>query len=209
MKKVLYIQASPRGEDSFSIAAANAFIDAYRKIHPDDEIVTNNLFDMSLPAYDENVLGAKYAAMQGKPPLEEHRKAWQAVEETIEAFKSADKYVFAVPMWNFSIPYRLKHYMDIIIQPGRTYAYTPEDGTTGLVPDRPVFIVYARGGLYPRGSEMEHLDFQIPFFKTLLNFIGLRNIETVTIDATLGSAQSAEANLDNAIRKAKDIAEMF
>lgn len=210
MSKVFYVQASPRGTESFSIAAANAFIEACRKNRPDDEIVTMNVFDRELPPFDGKILGAKYAILHGKNPSEDQEKDWGAVESIIGEFKSADKYVFAVPMWNFGLPYRLKQYLDILIQPGYTFSYTPEEGYKGLVPaDRPVFVAYARGGSYPRGSEMEYLDFQVPYFKTLLNFIGLKNIEHVIIDSTLGTQQGAGANLDNAIRKAKEIAENF
>ena len=54
-------------------------------------------------------------------------------------------------MWNFSIPYRLKHYLDIIIQPTYTFSYTPETSYQGLVTGKPIFIAYARGGAISDG----------------------------------------------------------
>jgi FMN-dependent NADH-azoreductase len=48
MGRVLYIQASPRGERSKSIATANAFIQAYTEKNPSDEIDTLNIFEESL-----------------------------------------------------------------------------------------------------------------------------------------------------------------
>ncbi len=209
MSTVFYVQASPKGTESFSIAAANAFIESYRKKSPDDEIVTINVFDRDLPPFDGKILGAKYAILHGRSPSEDQKEDWVKVEAIIDEFKAADKYVFAVPMWNFGLPYRFKQYLDILIQPGYTFQYSPEEGYKGLLPDRPVFVAYARGGSYPRGSEVEYLDFQVPYFKTLLNFIGLRKIEHVIIDSTLGTQQGAGANLDNAIRKATEIAENF
>ncbi len=209
MSRVFYLQASPRGTESFSIAAANAFVEAYREYQPDDEIIVKNVFDMDLPAFDGMILDAKYAIMHGTSPSEDQKKDWARVEEIINAFKAFDKYVFAVPMWNFGLPYRLKHYLDILVQPGYAYRYTPEEGNTGLVADAPVFVAYARGGSYPRGSEVEYLDFQVPYFKTLLNFMGLRKIETVVVDSTLGTPQGSSASLENAIRRAREIAENF
>lgn len=50
-------------------------------------------------------------------------------------------------MWNFGIPYRLKQYIDILVQPGYTFSYSPEQGYTGLV-NKPAAVVYARGGDY-------------------------------------------------------------
>ena len=37
----------------------------------------------------------------------------ESVETLIADFTAADKYVLATPMWNFGVPYRLKHYIDL------------------------------------------------------------------------------------------------
>ena len=74
--------------------------------------------------------------------------AWQAVVDVCEEFTSADKFLFSLPMWNFGIPYKLKHYIDIIAQPGQTFAFDPATGYSGLVTGKPVAVVYARGGAY-------------------------------------------------------------
>ena len=44
MAKLLYIQASPRGERSKSMQVADAFIKAYRQSHPSDTVETLNIF---------------------------------------------------------------------------------------------------------------------------------------------------------------------
>jgi FMN-dependent NADH-azoreductase len=108
MSTVLYIQASPRIERSYSIAIANAFVETYRAVCPGDEIITMNLFQKELPPFDGLYVQAKYTIMHGSIHTNEERAAWSAVEALITEFKAADKYVMAVPMWNFSIPYRLK-----------------------------------------------------------------------------------------------------
>ena len=48
MAELLYIKASPRKERSFSIAAANAFVEAYRERHPEDRVIELDLFEGSL-----------------------------------------------------------------------------------------------------------------------------------------------------------------
>ena len=117
MAKLLYIQASPRAERSKSIAVGNAFVKTYQKAHPGDDVETLNVFKADLLAFDGLALQAKYTILHGKEHSQEELSAWKAVEAVIEQFTSADKYVFAVPMWNFSIPYRLKQYIDIKTQP--------------------------------------------------------------------------------------------
>ena len=52
MSRLLYIQASPRGQRSYSVRVADAFVDAYKKKNPNDEVETINIFEESLPTFD-------------------------------------------------------------------------------------------------------------------------------------------------------------
>ena len=70
----------------------------------------------------------------------------------IERFKSADWYLFSLPMWNFGVPYVLKHLIDVIVQPGLTFSFSPTEGYKGLVTGKKAVAVYARGGAYGSGS---------------------------------------------------------
>jgi FMN-dependent NADH-azoreductase len=210
MSKLLYIQASPRAENSFSIRAADAFIDAYKKGHSDDKIVTLNVFEENIPAFKGYTIQAKYAIMHGRQHTKEQLKAWQNVEKLIEQFKSFDKYVLAVPMWNFNIPYRLKMYIDNLVQPGYTFTYSQEKGYEGLVGDKPVLVVYSRGGQYPPGSEAEALDMQKKYIELILGFIGLKDIRSVIVEPTLqGGPDTAQEKLAEAIKQARQLAVDF
>lgn len=113
MSTILYIKASPLGGLSYSIAVADAFIESYRRSHPDDEIKIIDIFQQKLPEFDLLAATAKYKIMHTEEHTKKDRQIWQQIVSVIEEFKSADKFVFAVPMWNFSIPYRLKQYIDI------------------------------------------------------------------------------------------------
>ncbi|MDO8304035.1 MAG: NAD(P)H-dependent oxidoreductase, partial [Sedimentisphaerales bacterium] len=67
MSKLLYIQASPMEELSYSLAVAGEFVNAYRQKNPNDEIETLNLFTASLPTFDGHTVHSKYKIMHGKP----------------------------------------------------------------------------------------------------------------------------------------------
>lgn len=185
MAKLLHLMASPRGDRSRSLAVAAAFIEAYREANPDDDVDTLDMSSLELPPFDGPALDAKYAILHGDEPSGEQAKAWKAVEEAIEEFKSADKYVLSVPMWNFGIPYTLKHYIDVITQPTYLFNYSPEEGYTGLVTGKPALITAARGGAYPEGSDMEAFDYQLPYVKTWLQFIGFTDIRSLVVEPTL------------------------
>jgi len=47
----LHIQSSPRGDESFSIRVARAFLAAYRRRHDDAEIDTLGVFTSDIPAF--------------------------------------------------------------------------------------------------------------------------------------------------------------
>ena len=209
MSNLLYIKASPRGDHSFSLAVADAFTDAYRKTHPDDRITTVDLFKRDLPAFDGFALQAKYALLQGSDPSEDERGAWQAIEAVISEFTSADKYVFATPMWNFHLPYKLKHYIDVITQPGYTFSFSPEAGYSGLVTGKPVFVSYARGGEYPPGSDSEPLDFQTRYLEAWLGFIGFTDIRKLVIEPTLADSDMVDQKKAASIEKAHEMARTF
>ena len=210
MSKLLYLKASPRGERSHSVTVADAFVASYKESHPEDEVVTIDLFERDLPAFDGFALQAKYSILGGQSPSGDEKAAWGAIEQVIEEFTSADKYVVATPMWNFSLPYKLKHYIDVIVQPGYTFNYSPETGYSGLVTGKPVFIAYARGGEYPVGSDAEGFDFQSKYLNLAFGFIGFTDIRTLMIEPTLmGGPEVAEQKRAEALEKARSMAKEF
>ena len=122
--------------------------------------------------------------MHGAEHSAEERAAWDAVEQVIAQFKDADKYVISLPMWNFGIPYRLKHYIDCVTQPTLTYRGSPAAGFEGLIPARPAALILTRGGSYPAGSEREPFDFQSRYLRTWLAFLGYRPVTTILVEST-------------------------
>lgn len=210
MAKVLYIQVSPRGERSYSTAAAEAFLEAYREANPTDEIVGINLFEKELPPFDGNALQAKYNIMHREEHSEEDRTAWRAVEAIIEEFKSADKYVLSVPMWNFNIPYRLKHYIDIIVQPTYTFQVTDEGAYEGLVTGKPMFIACSRGGAYSEGTGAEAFDHQVPYLRTILGMMGFTDPSILIEEPTLAAGpDAAKKAKEAALAKAREMGKSF
>jgi FMN-dependent NADH-azoreductase len=210
MSSILYIKASPRTGRSHSIAVADAFIDSYRQSHSDDEIKTIDLFERELPAFDLAAATAKYKIMHGEEHSQQDHAIWAEIVSVIKEFKSADKYVMAVPMWNFSIPYRMKQYIDIIVQPTYTFSVTQDGNYQGLVKDKPVFIAYARGGEYPSGTAGEAFDLQKRYLELILTFMGFDDIRSVVVEPTLaGGPDVAKQKRNEAIEKATQMAKEF
>jgi len=210
MSEILYIQASPRSGRSKSITVADAFLKAYKKKNPSAGITSIDLFKEDLPSFDGLAVQAKYTILHGKEHSKDETQAWTKIEKVISQFTSADKYVLAVPMWNFSIPYRLKQYLDILVQPGYTFSFDEKTGYSGLIKGKPLLAVYARGGEYPPQSEAEAFDMQKKYIEQIFGFMGFQNIKTITIEPTIKDGpQVARTNLNQAIEKAQQMANDF
>jgi len=204
MSKLLYIQASPRGQRSHCITVADAFIEAYKQKHPDDKIVTLNVFNASIPSFDGLAVQAKYTILHGRSHSEEELEVWKNVEKVIEQFTSADKYVLAVPMWNFSIPYRLKQYIDLLVQPGYTFSFSEDKGYEGLVVGKPLLAVHARGGEYLADSNAEAFDLQKKYVELIFGFMGFEDMRSLVVEPTLqGGPDVAKSRQQKAIDQAR------
>lgn len=206
MPRLLYIKASPREERSYSIAVADAFVEAWNKAHPDAEVVIKDLFLEDLPTFDGNRLKAKYNVLHGEEHSAEEKAAWDEIVSVIDEFKSFDGYVFAVPMWNFSIPYPLKHYIDILAQPGLTFGLN-DQGYFGMLEGKKAVTVYSSGGEYPAGNPLETFNFQSTYLGGMLGFIGVTDVHTLDVRGTLMGA--GPKNKDAAIAAARELAQTF
>lgn len=207
MANLLHIQASPRVE-SFSTRVAKAFLDSYRLARPGDRIETLDLFQADVPPFHAPQAKAKYAVMAGQPPRDQAEAAWRPVVKTIDHFKGFDKYVVSSPMWNFGIPYPLKQYIDVLVQPSLTVSFSPEKGYTGLVAGKPLMLILARGGVYGPGNPSETFDFQESYLRCIFGFIGFTDIRAIQIQGTMQPDQ-VEENARRAIAEATAAAKDF
>jgi FMN-dependent NADH-azoreductase len=205
MKKIIYIEASPRKKRSHSINIANEYLDKVKENDSSIEIKTIDLWSMDLPEFTGDMMDAKYAVINGTDPSDAQKNAWSKVTEIFNDFADADHYVFSVPMWNFNIPYKLKHFIDIVTQPGLSWSYTPDDGYKGLMGGRTATVIYASGDGYSEGTGFESYDLQKPYINLWLTFIGFDKIEKVITDRTLFEPEEAEKRASDVALKLANI----
>ncbi|HPD31282.1 MAG TPA: NAD(P)H-dependent oxidoreductase [Phycisphaerae bacterium] len=190
MPRLLYVEASPRKERSTSIRVAGEFLDTYRDAHPRDVVDVVDLWQEELPPLDGEAINAKYAILHGQSHSTAQAAAWAKITAVADRFTSADKYLFSLPMWNFGIPYRLKHYIDVITQPGLTFTFSPAEGYKGMVTGKAAAVIYARGGEYQ--GDGASWDFQKPYFELWLQFIGFTDVRGIVVEPTLGNRDATE-----------------
>lgn len=185
-KLLLHIEASPRKNRSSSSEIGHAFIEGYLDHHPTHRVKTINVWHYDLPEMTGELLKSVYSSIFDLELNHKEKDEWRIIKKIAEEFKEADKYLITTPMWNFSIPYRLKHYLDVLVQPGLTYQLSKQGGFQGLVTGKPIAVVSARGGEYVR--QAQKLDMQLPYLDQILRFIGFEKIEHILIQPTLDSS---------------------
>lgn len=209
MSTLLHIEASPRKTHSFSSTAAEAFISAYRENNPSTTVDTIDVWNDALPPFNGDTLQAKYAVMTAKSFDDGQKAAWDAVTTMADRFKAADKILISAPMWNFGIPYPLKQYLDVIVQPGLTFGWSPERGYFGLVLGKPAQVIVASMGDYAPGTDAAAIDYATPYIEFILKFMGFADVRALRVPSTSGIASADHPAVQKAIAEARAAAAAF
>ena len=191
MTKLLYIQASPRHSASRSIAVADAYLAALKANTADLEVDTIELWDAGLPEFDGNRANAKLTVFGGGTNEGSQATLWDEITTIAQRFIAADRYLFAIPMWNGGIPYKLKQYIDIIHQPGLTFGFTPDKGYFGLLKGKQATLVYTSGAFAPSfPSPAFGVDHQSTYMDAWLDQAGVADREVIRYQPTILTADS-------------------
>ena len=211
MAKVLYITAHPHDDTlSFSMAVGKAFIETYKEVNANDEIINVDLYREHIPQIDVDIFSGwgKLQSGQGFDDLsKEEKEKVSRLNELCDQFIAADKYVFVTPLWNFSFPPVLKAYIDSVSVAGKAFKYT-EHGPIGLLTDKKALHIQARGGFYSEGPgaamEMGHRYLDI-----MMQFYGVPSFEGLFVEGHAAMPDKAQEIKDNAVDRAKDLAHNF
>lgn len=189
MTKILYIKASPRGAGSKSAAVADAFVEAFRQKHSGTELDVLDLATETLPDFDGDKVAAKMSVITGQAHDNVQKTAWDEIVAVTNRFISADVYVFAVPMWNGGIPYKLKQYIDIIHQPGLLFGLDLAKGYFGLLTGKKAYLALTSGAFsLAAASPAFGTDHHSTYLKAWLNQAGVSDITELRYQPTLLTA---------------------
>ena len=208
MPKLFHLIASPRG-DSESSAGARAFLDRFRQARPGWDVDEVNLWREQLPEFDGEILQAKYARMGGRAFTDSQRAAFAMAERMAVRLDLAERVVISTPMWIFGIPYKLKHWLDIVNQPGLTFRFDPARGYLPLLKDRPTLVVLASGGDFSTGMSRGRTDHATPYLRESLRFMGIRDVTFVAIGPTSGPTERIHTAREQAHRRLVELATRF
>ena len=204
---VLHICGSPKGNRSDSQKLADRFLERYRSLHPDHAIRRIDVFDgQANPDFGAVHAIHKLAPLFREPQTEEGKRAWVATEQMIEDFDRADKILLSCPMWNYSVPWAMKRYLDNLMQPGRTFGFDPATRDhIGYLRDRPVQFILTRSS-----TACDEQDFQLPYLLHIFRSMGIRDVRVVNACATTKpSAQERQDYVESFFPRLESAAATF
>ena len=205
--KLLHIIATPREKcESNTLKISNALLEGLQARYTDLSIDEINLFREDLPAITCENIETKYKLMLGQPLDKHNKEAWANIERVIEHFLSADMYVITTPMWNLSIPYALKYYIDVIIQPGYLFKYDHGGQLVPLAVGKKMVCVTSRGGDYSQNSPFHAYDFQEPYLRSIFGFVGIYDLHFINAQPMDAGPELREKATLAAIDEARNLA---
>ena len=169
--KLLQIDSSARA-GSVTRRLTAQFTKQWKAKHPTGELIQRDLSTTTLPLITDDWRATQLDPSKLSPSERGYLSTSDALIEEVQA---ADIIVIGVPMYNFSIPALLKAWIDQIVRIGKTVSYG-SDGPHGLLGNRKVVVITARGGAYEKGTPREKLDFQEPYLRHILGFVGLTDV---------------------------------
>lgn len=202
--KLLHIIATPRESESNTLKISNVFVDELKAKHPDLKIDTIDLFNQDLPSVAGDNIESKYTLTIGQPIDKRHQESWQQIEVLIKHFLSADIYLITSPMWNFSIPYVLKYYIDAVVQPRYLYRYNEQGMPEGMTLGKKMVVITSRGGDYSAGGPMHVFDFQEPYLRAIFGFVGITDMQFINAQPMDITPAWREAAVATALQAVKD-----
>src|SRR6266853_1328011 len=193
--KLLQIDSSARRTSSVSRRPTAKFAEEWRKSHPDSEVIQRDLSATALPLITDD-WGATY--LEDSQLTLAQRSYLSTSDQLIQELAAADTVVIGSPMYNFTIPSSLKAWIDQVVRLGKTVGYGP-NGPQGLLGRKKVVVITSRGSAYRKGTAREAFDFQEPYLRHILGFIGLTDV--TFIHAENQSRDQAAASLESAAER--------
>jgi len=202
MTHILHVNASPRSDASQSRMISNELVEAMKTANPGITVTDRDLGHQIIPFVTEPFIYAMYTPEENQTP--EQKELLKLSDELIAELFAADIYVFGVPMYNFGVPAVFKAYIDYVARANKTFNPATYEG---LLKNKKAIVVSAHGGAgYGPGQERESYNQLVPTLRGVLSFMGVTDIEFVSVEGTAGPAEKLAPILDAARAKVAELA---
>jgi FMN-dependent NADH-azoreductase len=170
--KLLKVDSSVRG-NSVSRKMTAQFVETWVKSHRGSDVKERDLAAITLPLITDEWIDASRKDPSQLTPAQ--RQTLAVSDALVDELLNADVIVIGAPMYNFSISSTLKAWIDQVVRVGKTVVYGAQ-GPKGQLVGKKVFVLTSRGGAYGPETHYAKFDFQEPYLRHILGFIGLTDV---------------------------------
>lgn len=160
--------------------------------HPNGKLIHRDLARQAIPHIQNKTIEGFYLPTDQMSA--QHQRATALSDELIEELKASDDILISSPLYNLNIPSNLKAYFDQVVRIGQTFASSKE-GYYGILENKTAYLMTVKGGVY-QGTSMAQYDFQEPYLRTILNFIGIRTAASFSLEGTSNPLTLEEKKLE-------------
>ncbi|HSI27774.1 MAG: FMN-dependent NADH-azoreductase [Methylophilus sp.] len=168
--RVMQVDASPKRTHSSSKMLSAHFIQQLRQRIADIEV---DYIDTSLnppPHIDHAFIEALYTPAADRSIA--MKEALSYSDNLCARALMADMLVYAMPMYNFSMPSSFKALIDHLVRANLTYTLNADGTTTGNLSRQKVLFITTRGADLVPGSPWEKMDALRPALSSAFSFMG-------------------------------------
>lgn len=172
-KKILQLNSSIMGEQSFSRKLGNAIVDKILEKYPNSIVEQLDLVETGIPHLSPETLKAMFTPTEYQT---DHTKQNLILSnQLVDQLFDADILVIGAPLVNRTIHSSLKAWIDHITRRGITFGYGEDGLPKGFVKDKKVYVAMSSGGVYTDEQGHAH-DFVAPYLRSFLGFLGMTDM---------------------------------
>lgn len=172
-KKILQLNSSIMGEQSYSRKLGNAVIEKIQEKYPQSKVEQLDLVASNIPHLTFETFQAMFTPLESQ--TEQTRQKLHLSDKLVEQLFSADIIVIGAPLINRTIHSSLKAWIDHITRRGITFGYSKEGFPIGLVSGKKIYVAMSSGGVYTDERGRVH-DFVAPYLQSFLGFLGMTDL---------------------------------
>ncbi|MCP3862231.1 MULTISPECIES: FMN-dependent NADH-azoreductase [Marisediminitalea] len=183
MKNILVVNSSLNSDAGNSSKLVANYLD--KLAGKDVKFDLLDLNEAQLPHLTQQEMAAWMTAPEERTQAQAELAAIS--DALLSRLEEADEVVIGLPMYNLGVPSTFKAWIDRLARAGKSFKYT-ETGPVGLIADKPVTVLAARGGVYA-GTDY---DTQTPYIRHIFGLMGITSVNFVYAEGLNMGEDAAE-----------------
>jgi len=172
-KRILLINSSIMGEQSFSRKLGNVIVEKIIEKYPNSTVEQLDLVESNIPHLTPETLQAMFTPPEHQ--TDEIKQQLELSDKLLKQLFESDIIVIGAPLINRTIHSSLKAWIDHITRRGITFGYGEDGLPMGFVEGKKVYVAMSSGGVYT-DEQGKANDFVAPYLQSFLGFLGMTDL---------------------------------